>query len=238
MATNTDPRVMCQVCKREFPSTEVIPAALIRPTVVEDIRAAQPHWDAEGYVCFGDLHHFRGEHLRRILERGRGELSELDEEVVRTIREHDLVTNADSLMLEQRLSLGQHLADRVASFGGSWTFVILFLLMVAGWMTVNSLALYAGRFDPYPYILLNLVLSCVAALQAPIIMMSQNRQEAKDRMRAEYDYKVNLKTELDVRVLNEKMDRLLFHQWQRLLDIQEIQTDFMEELVQRRQSGP
>ena len=229
-------RVTCQVCKREFHAAEAMPAALIRPSVVQVIRAAHPHWDSNGYVCFGDLHHFRGEHLRQILEQERGELSELDQEVVRTIREHNLVTNAASLMLEQRLTFGDRMADRVAGFGGSWRFIILFLLLVCAWMAANTVALAAGPFDPYPYILLNLVLSCVAALQAPIIMMSQNRLEAKDRLRAEYDYKVNLKTELEVRVLSEKIDRLLFHQWQRLLDIQEIQTDIMEELAERNRS--
>jgi uncharacterized membrane protein len=226
--------ITCQICKRTFKILEALPAALVRPAVVAIIRTVHPSWDPEGYICYGDLHHFRGEHLRRLLEQERGELSALDEEVVRTIREHNLVTTAESLSLERHLTLGERMADRVSSFGGSWKFIMMFGAFIVIWVGVNGVGYFGARWDHYPFILLNLVLSCLAAIQAPVIMMSQNRLEAKDRLRAEYDYKVNLKTELEVRVLNEKIDRLLFHQWQRLLEIQEIQTDFMEELTERR----
>ncbi len=98
---------------------------------------------------------------------------------------------------------------------------------------MNSIVLFLRPFDPYPFILLNLVLSCVAAFQAPIIMMSQNRQEAKDRLRSEHDYQINLKAELEIRHLNEKLDHLLAQQWQRLVEIQQIQMDLMEELARK-----
>jgi len=234
MESQSTAAVTCQICKRLFKSLEVLPAALVRPAVVSVIRAVHPHWDPEGYVCYGDLHHFRGEHLRQLLEQERGELSALDEEVVRTIREHNLVTTAESLALERRLTFGERMADHMSSFGGSWKFIMIFGAVIAFWVCINLVGYFGGQWDPYPFILLNLVLSCLAALQAPVIMMSQNRVEAKDRLRAEYDYKVNLKTELEVRVLNEKIDRLLFHQWQRLLEIQEIQTDIMVELTERK----
>jgi uncharacterized membrane protein len=106
------------------------------------------------------------------------------------------------------------------------------------WIVINTMALAQSPFDPYPYILLNLVLSCMAAVQAPIIMMSQNRQDAKDRLRAEHDYRVNLKAELEIRHLNERIDILLRHQWQRLMEIQQIQIDILEELASRKKRSP
>jgi uncharacterized membrane protein len=121
------------------------------------------------------------------------------------------------------------LADRIAAIGGSWAFILLFCATLVAWITANTVVLTTAPFDPYPFILLNLVLSCVAALQAPIIIMSQNRQEAKDRVRAEHDYRINLKAELEIRHLHEKLDHLLLHQWQRLLEIQQVQTEMIEE---------
>jgi uncharacterized membrane protein len=121
----------------------------------------------------------------------------------------------------------------MAEFGGSWGFVIFFLSLIFIWIIINTYLLVVNPYDPYPYILLNLILSCVAALQAPVIMMSQNRQEARDRMRSEQDYRVNLKAELQIRLLNEKIDHLLTRQWQRLMEIQDIQMELMEELAQR-----
>ncbi|OIN60635.1 DUF1003 domain-containing protein [Arsenicibacter rosenii] len=106
------------------------------------------------------------------------------------------------------LTFGERLADKVADFGGSWTFIITFALIIFGWIALNSFILYKQAFDPYPYILLNLMLSCLAALQAPVIMMSQNRQETKDRQRAQNDYLVNLKAEIEVRTLNEKLEAM------------------------------
>ena len=112
------------------------------------------------------------------------------------------------------------------------TVIISFAVVMAIWIVINTVALLRRPFDPFPYILLNLVLSCLASIQAPVIMMSQNRQEAKDRLRAEHDYRVNLKAEVEIRQINVKMDQLLTHQWQRLLEIQQIQTELMEEVLQ------
>jgi uncharacterized membrane protein len=106
------------------------------------------------------------------------------------------------------------------------------------WISINTINLLSRPFDPFPYILLNLVLSCLAAIQAPVIMMSQNRQESKDRLRAEHDYRVNLKAELEIRHLNAKLDLLLTHQWQRLMEIQQVQTDLIQELVTHRDHVP
>ncbi len=121
----------------------------------------------------------------------------------------------------------------MAEFGGSWRFIIYFAVVLVVWITFNSVELLSRPFDPFPYILLNLVLSCLAAIQAPVILMSQNRQEAKDRLRGEHDYRVNLKAELEIRLLHEKLDLLLTHQWQKLLEIQRIQMDLMEDMVRK-----
>jgi uncharacterized membrane protein len=133
---------------------------------------------------------------------------------------------------DRKLTVGERVADRVAQFGGSWRFIIIFGVVITVWMALNVAMLAWSPFDPYPFILLNLVLSCLAAIQAPIIMMSQNRQTSKDRLRSEHEYRVNLKAELEIRNLHQKIDLLLNHQWQRLLDIQQMQTDLMEEIVQ------
>lgn len=109
---------------------------------------------------------------------------------------------------EERLTFGDHVADRVAAFGGSWTFIITFGVVLIGWMIVNSIALLSQPFDPFPFILLNLVLSTLAALQAPVIMMSQNRQSSKDRLKADLDYEVNFKAELEIAHLHNKVDRM------------------------------
>ena len=143
---------------------------------------------------------------------------------------------------EEQLALGQRVADRVALVVGSWPFIIVQSGLFLVWVAINVYLVFNAitqpgflkAWDPYPFILLNLVLSCLAALQAPIIIMSQNRMEARDRLRAEQDYKVNLKAELEIRHLDEKLDHLLKQQWTRLLEIQEIQLELMEELAARK----
>ena len=130
---------------------------------------------------------------------------------------------------KEHLSFGQKSADVLRNAMGSWPFVFGSLAFLAVWMYFNS----DGAFDPFPFILLNLILSCLAAIQAPIIMMSQNRQEAKDRIRSEHDYKIDLKAELEIKLLSEKIDHLLVHQNRKLLEIQEVQVDYMEDLLRQ-----
>lgn len=143
--------------------------------------------------------------------------------------EKKIESNLDNLSNHQ-WTLGERVADKIASFGGSWKFIGFFTLFLVVWIIINSLVMFWNPVDPYPFILLNLVLSCLAAIQAPIIMMSQNRQEAKDRLRAEYDFEVNLKAEREIRELKTKMDNILSHQAQKLNQIQETQVKIMEEL--------
>ena len=133
------------------------------------------------------------------------------------------------------LTVGQRIADKVASFGGSWTFILSFLFFLLAWIALNAFWLANKGFDPYPFILLNLILSCLAALQAPIIMMSQNRQEEKDRDRAKKDYMINLKSEIEIRALHEKIDHLMIYQQQKLIEIQKDQIDMMNDILNQVQ---
>ena len=231
MENDTEKTVICQVCKQGKTMDEVLYAELIRPSVVETIRKKIPDWSDSGYICLNDLNHFRAQYVEDVLEEDKGELSLLESEVVRSMTEHDLLSRDINTDFEEQLTLGQRMADRVAEFGGSWNFILCFAAVMLFWIVTNSIALFYRPFDPYPFILLNLALSCLAAVQAPVIMMSQNRQETKDRLRGEQDYRTNLKAELEIRHLNEKLDHLIVHQWERLLKIQQIQMEFMKELM-------
>ena len=140
--------------------------------------------------------------------------------------------------LEEEASLGQRAADRVAKFGGSWTFIMIFGGVMVVWVVLNSVLLREpGAFDPYPYILLNLFLSMLAAIQAPVILMSQNRQAEKDRLNAEHDYEVNLKAEMEILSLHEKIDLLRERQWEELIAIQKEQIRMISSLIEQRRGG-
>ena len=159
-----------------------------------------------------------------------GELTALDQEVVESLERHEILSSDISKQFERKLTFGERLSDQIAEFGGSWKFLITFGAVLLVWIIVNGVVLVTHAFDPYPFILLNLILSCLAAVQAPIIMMSQNRAEARDRLRAENDYKVNLKAELEIRHLHEKLDHLLRRQYNRLFEIQQIQIELLQEI--------
>jgi len=227
---------ICQICHLEKNLSELVPAASIRKSVAETIQAENPAWSADGYICLADLNHYRTEHIQEILTRERGELSDLEEEVARSLSEQELLSKNINAEFEGKLTLGERIADHVATFGGSWKFIIIFGSFILVWIVINTAILLSRAFDPYPFILLNLMLSCLAALQAPVIMMSQNRQESKDRLRAEHDFKINLKAELEVRHLNEKLDHLINHQWQNLLETQQMQMEMLNELMDRERS--
>lgn len=157
---------------------------------------------------------------------------ELD--VLDSIKNQEIITTAILAEKEEiPSSTGQRLADKVASFGGSWSFIIIFSLIIFFWIAANVILLADKGFDPYPFILLNLILSCLAALQAPVIMMSQNRQEDKDRQRSKQDYMINLKAELEIHTLHEKLDHLIIHQQQELLNIQQIQVEMSKDIMNK-----
>jgi uncharacterized membrane protein len=201
----------------------------LRPSLAEFVRQKHPEVRSDDYISRKVLDNYRGEYIAELLKDERGELSHLETEVVESLRTHDtLAENIEDDYQDQR-TIGDRMADVVASFGGSWTFIISFCLFLTVWMGINLALGATNAFDVYPFILLNLILSTIAALQAPIIMMSQRRQEAKDRLRALNDYKVNLKAELEIRHLHEKVDHLLNRQWERLTEIQQIQVEMMLE---------
>jgi uncharacterized membrane protein len=226
-----DDRVSCQICRQLTPRSDAFHGRILLSSVRDTIRRAHPDWSDDGWICAAHLHHFRSEYLREVLEEERGQLSAIERGVVESLKEYELLAANINEQFEGKLTLGERVADRVAEFGGSWRFIIAFAAIVVAWIAFNTIQLLARPFDPFPYILLNLVLSCLAAVQAPVIMMSQNRQEAKDRLRAEHDYRVNLKAELEVRLLHEKLDLLLTHQWEKLIEIQRIQLEMMEDLA-------
>lgn len=175
----------------------------------------------------------------KFLRLGYGALSDREKRVVQHVAERLRITRNINREYDSGLTFGQRVADRVASFGGSWTFIILFGVILLAWIILNSIILARrGAFDPYPYILLNLVLSMLAALQAPVIMMSQNRQAAKDRLDAAHDYEVNLKAELEIMSLHEKMDSLREKQWQDLLMLQQEQISLLLRLLENRSPSP
>jgi uncharacterized membrane protein len=207
---------------------------VVRPSLSEFIHKKAPQWDGKGFICFDDLGKFRRDYVKEVLKDEIGELSALDDEVIESLREHEILSSDIAKQFEKKLTFGERLSDSIAAFGGSWTFIIFFSVVLVLWIGVNSFVLSTQAFDPYPYILMNLVLSALAALQAPVIMMSQNRSEARDRLRGENDYKINLKAELEIRHLHEKIDHLLRRQYNRLFEIQQIQIELLEELGQKR----
>jgi uncharacterized membrane protein len=222
--------LVCQICKKPKSPNNGMIAELIRPSLLEFIKKKVPNLDSKGFICFQDLGEFRKDYVKEVLEDEIGELSALDQEVVASLEQHEILSADISSQFERKLTFGERLSDHIAEFGGSWKFLISFGAVLVIWIAINGVILATRAFDPYPFILLNLILSCLAAVQAPIIMMSQNRAEARDRLRADNDYKVNLKAELEIRHLHEKLDHLLRRQYNRLFEIQQIQIELLQEL--------
>lgn len=217
----------------EIPDFSAVAARDIRQGIFDLIRADHPGFSPESIISLQELNTYRRRYLTTLLEQEKGELAAVDRDVMQAINENAVLSENMVPVMEAKLTTGQKLADKIAEFGGSWTFIIVFFSFLVLWMAVNVVFLRSKAYDPYPFILLNLILSCLAAIQAPIIMMSQNRQEQKDRQRAEQDYKVNLKAELEIKLLSEKIDHLIIHQNKKLLEIQEVQVDYLEDLTKR-----
>jgi uncharacterized membrane protein len=231
--TAAEKRHVCQICGSDQLSS-LRPGILVRPPVAELIQGKIGSWSEEGWICLDDLQKFRHEYVESLLIAEKGELTALEKEVLESMREQEILSRNPEEELQSAATTGQRLADRIAAVGGSWRFIMSFVIILFVWIVINSAILVVRPFDPYPFILLNLVLSCLAAIQAPVIMMSQNRQEARDRLHAMRDYQVNLKAELEIRHLHQKLDHLLSHQWERLVEIQEIQMELINEVRGRR----
>jgi len=224
-------KVVCRISGKEINSEDAYRADMVSENLFSFIKKDYPEIKSEDYISLDILNNYRRKYLSNIIREEIGESSELEKEVLQAIEKNKLLSVNIEPEIQEKLSVGQKLADRMASFGGSWAFVIIFFSFILAWMAINIVLLAKRSFDPYPFILLNLILSCLAAIQAPVIMMSQNRQEQKDRIRSEHDYKINLKAELEIQLLHEKMDHLITHQNKRLLEIQEIQADFLEDIL-------
>ena len=226
--------LVCQICKKTKSPHSGMIAELIRPSLLEFIKKKVPDVDSDAFICFEDLGDFRKDYVKEVLEDEIGELSVLDNEVIESLHQHEILASNIEEQFERKLTFGERLSDHIAEFGGSWRFIILFGVVLVLWIVLNAALLLNRGFDPYPFILLNLILSCLAAMQAPIIMMSQNRAELRDRLRSENDYKINLKAELEIRHLHEKIDHLLRRQYNRLFEIQQIQVELLEELGRKK----
>tara|TARA_R110002111_G_scaffold262289_1_gene337866 strand:- start:170123 stop:170833 length:711 start_codon:yes stop_codon:yes gene_type:complete len=220
----------CAICQKSFRLDELIQAPLVRKPLSNLIQLEHPGWSDESRICRADLSLYRSRYVHSLLESERGELSQLDKEILIAMQNHELICSNVENEFEQTWTPGEKLADMIATWGGSWSFLIVFALFMMVWVTVNSLVVFWQPVDPYPFILLNLLLSCLAAIQAPIIIMSQNRQEAKDRIRAQHDYQINLKAELEIKLVHEKLDHLLSRQWEKLMQIQEMQIEQLSEI--------
>jgi len=223
----------CYIDKKEFPIENLIKGSLIRIQLLKLIRKDFPEFSTDNYISVDNLSIYRKKYLEKLIKKESKDLGTLENEIIEKINGNDLLSENIEPEIDDTLTVGQKIADKVADFGGSWAFIITFFLFLIFWMGINIWVLSSKPFDPYPFILLNLILSSLAAIQAPIIMMSQNRQEQKDRIRGEHDFKVNLKSELEIQLLHEKIDHLITHQNKRLLEIQELQLDYLEDITSK-----
>lgn len=229
--------VFCAITKQFVPQDEAYKGSELQSKLLEVVQEDHPDFTTESYISAIALNHYRRKYLSAIIQQEVGEVDQLEKEVIDAIASNKILSENIEDNIDEKLTVGQKVADRIATFGGSWTFILSFFSFLLLWIAGNIWLLASRAFDPYPFILLNLILSCLAAIQAPIIMMSQNRQEQKDRIRSEHDYKVNLKAEIEIKLLHEKIDHLIVHQNKRLLEIQQIQADYLEDILTEIKKG-
>ena len=215
---------------KEFPENEKISAKNIRQSLLHFINKTHPNFSKNCFLSIEEMNDYREKYISEFLNKKLGNLTEVEKQVIQSVSKNTMIST-EVEEDEQEITFGQKLADKVAEFGGSWGFIIFFMTFLVAWILLNVFWLSHHGFDPYPFILLNLILSCIAAIQAPVIMMSQNRQEEKDRERSKKDYKINLKSELEIRELHEKIDHLIIHYQQDLLEIQKTQIDLLENIL-------
>lgn len=215
---------------KEFPENEKISAKNLRQSLLHFINKTHPNFSKSCFLSIEEMNEYREKYISEFLNKKLGNLTEVEKQVIQSVSKNTMIST-EVEEDEKEITFGQKLADKVAEFGGSWGFIIFFMSFLVAWILLNVFWLSNHGFDPYPFILLNLILSCIAAIQAPVIMMSQNRQEEKDRERSKKDYKINLKSELEIRELHEKIDHLIIHYQQDLLEIQKTQIDLLENIL-------
>lgn len=221
---------VCAISKKEFPDEQLVPYHIIKKELLSLIKKDLPTFGEKDFLSLEVINKYRKLHLESLIKKDTKALNTLEIEVIKAIEENEILSQSVKPNFTEGETFGERVSDKIAAFGGSWTFIIAFFTFILIWILINIVLIISKPFDPYPFILLNLILSCLAAIQAPIIMMSQNRQEMKDRLRSEHDYKINLKAELEIRLLNEKIDHLIVHQNKRLLEIQQLQLDYLQDI--------
>lgn len=198
----------CHVDQKQYPIAKLVSAEIIKPQIVNLINREYPGFMPGKYIHQKHIETFHKKYLESLINSDGDDISDLEKEVLDSILEKEVISSNLESELESNIGYGDAIADKIARFGGSWSFIISFFILLVIWMIINVWILISKPFDPYPFILLNLILSCLAAIQAPIIMMSQNRKEQRDRARSENDYRVNLKAEIEIRLLREKLDHI------------------------------
>lgn len=223
--------VKCSLCSSSEALGELISGNVLRQSISDIIKQHHDKWDEHSLVCENCIDKYRAEYIEHILEKDKGELSNLESKVVESLHNHELLSENTNTVYDDNLTVGDKVTDKIVSFGGSWRFIFLFSTILVLWMFFNTIAIFFSPIDPYPFIFMNFILSTIAAFQAPFVLMSQNRQAIKEKVRSDNEYKVNLKAELEIRHLNSKMDQLLTNQWSRLLKVQQVQTDLIQDIV-------
>lgn len=219
------------VSQKTFPLREQVTGGSIRPAILDKIKESVPDFNETSLIALPELNEFRELYISDYLAKELKAITRLEQTVLTKFKERTTISDkleADQIEVP---TLGQRMADHVATFGGSWVFISYFGLFLVIWICINAFVFYNKGFDPYPFILLNLILSCLAAIQAPVIMMSQNRKEDKDRERSKKDYMINLKAELEIKALHEKIDHLIIYQQEQLLEIQKVQIEMMNDIL-------
>ncbi len=223
-------KIACSLCQTAVDRRRLVSPQKMENQILEIIKRERPEWGATRGICRDCLEQYRAKKFLNYLEAEYQKMSEIEQSLVTKVARRGRVTKLVNQEFEAHMTLGQRVADRVARFGGSWPFIGIFGFIVLAWMALNTWVLAHRAFDPYPYILLNLVLSTLAAIQAPVIMMSQNRQAEKDRLQAQQDYEINLMAEFEIRDLHDKLDALRYKQWHELWHIQQRQLELLEHL--------
>nr|WP_321314739.1 DUF1003 domain-containing protein [uncultured Ligilactobacillus sp.] len=217
----------CVICGKHYSVMEGFYLRNLGGDLVEQIKEHYKDIKPSSFICLSDLQHIRLNNLEKTINEDLESNRKINASLEKNLNSnHYVVKNTNNM----RLTKGQKIADALAKYAGSWGFIIAFCIFLFIWMSINTLHIFDLDFDPYPFILLNLFLSCLAALQAPVIMMSQNRQAERDRFDAENDYKTNQKTEMELRNLHKKVDQLNEVQWPHLLDIQKTEIEVLTEI--------
>ncbi|HIX01799.1 MAG TPA: DUF1003 domain-containing protein [Candidatus Ligilactobacillus excrementigallinarum] len=223
----TKKNATCVICGKHYSIMEGFYLRSLGADLVEQIEEQYKNVKPSSFICLSDLQHIRLSNLEKTINEDLESNRKINANLEKNLNSnHYVVKNTNNM----KLTKGQKIADALAKYAGSWGFIIAFCIFLFLWMSINTLHIFGIHFDSYPFILLNLFLSCLAALQAPIIMMSQNRQAERDRFDAENDYKTNQKTEMELRNLHKKVDQLNEVQWPHLLDIQKTEIEVLTEI--------